>query len=92
MTKKNIIPHSIRQIYEFIAEIKPEETKEPNPIPIKALSNNPFFVKDDIKKNMTNLWEVLENEEIFIWSIQSSKWNKKIWRNHFINKLKSNLV
>ena len=44
-----------------------QKPNEPNPIPISALLDNNFFKKDDVKKHMKFLWEVMENEEFFIW-------------------------
>ncbi|GAH06308.1 unnamed protein product, partial [marine sediment metagenome] len=46
----------------------------------------------DIRNHMTFLWEVAETEDYFIWIIQSDKWDRKTWRNHFINKLQSSLA
>lgn len=86
-----IIPESIEQIYNFFNCMEGQKAKEPKPIPISALIDNPFFEKEDIKNNMTYLWEVIENEDIFIWIIQSKMWDKKTWRNHYVNKFQSKL-
>ena len=86
------IPNSIENIYNFFKEVKSCPVKKMNPVPISALSENLFFNKEDIKRHMTFLWEVVEMEEYFIWIIQSNKWDRKTWRNHFINKLQSNLA
>lgn len=86
------IPNSIESIYNFFNEVKSCPVKKMNPVPISALNENLFFNKEDIKSHMTFLWEVVETEEFFVWIIQSDKWDRKTWRNHFINKLQSNLV
>lgn len=86
------IPNSIETIYNFFNEVKSCPVKKMNPVPISALNDNLFFNKEDIKNHMTFLWEVVETEEYFIWIIQSNKWDRKTWRNHFINKLQSNLA
>ncbi len=86
------IPNSIENIYDFFHEIKSCPVKKMNPVPISALNDNLFFNKEDVKTHMTFLWEVVETEEYFIWIIQSDKWDRKTWRNHFINKLQSNLA
>ncbi|MHA1380168.1 MAG: N-6 DNA methylase [Candidatus Helarchaeota archaeon] len=86
------IPDSISKIYDFFNKIENCSVKSMNPIPISALNESLFFNKEDIKNHMTFLWEVVETEDYFIWIIQSDKWDRKTWRNHFINKLQSNLA
>ncbi|KKN35782.1 hypothetical protein LCGC14_0780170 [marine sediment metagenome] len=86
------IPNSIENIYTFFNGVKNCPVKKMNPVPISALSDNLFFNKEHIKNQMTFLWEVVETELYFIWIIQSNKWDRKTWRNNFINKLQSNLV